>query len=159
VNDRSPIHIRAALPADYARIIAVGSEVFSPFGNYRETLGHWLRMPGVATHLAERDGMFCGALLLALLLEPPERIVAEVLAIEVAPHAQGTRVGTALMGHVLEQLADGRHHCSVDVIRLSTAEDNVAALRLFLGQGFTATGEDCGRYEGGQRIIRMHRPI
>ncbi len=159
MSDTEPIRIRRATTADHPHVIDVGTDVFAPYGSYRETLGHWLRMPGVSTYVALRGDRFCGALILALLLEPPERVVAEVLAIEVAREDQGTGVGTALLRHTIGLFDRGDRRHRVEVIRLSTAEDNEPALRLFRNQGFRPTDERCGRYEGGQRIVRMSRPL
>ena len=44
-------------------------------------------------------------------------------------------------------------------MRLSVADDNERAQRLFLSFGFAKVEGDFGHYDGGQQALHMERPV
>ncbi len=159
MKKRSPIQIREASAADWPDIVELGAEVFAPFGAYREVLARWLSTDGVTGFVAERDGEFCGAVLVVLVFTEHRQLAAEILAVEVAVGHQRTGVGTALLTRLFDYLRSVARVRAVSEARLSTAADNTAAQDLFRKFGFTVFRDNAGLYTGGQRILRMASPI
>ncbi len=142
---------------DHPEVVRVGAEVFEPFGDYHVVLQTWLDTEGVFGFVAERPDGFCGAVLLAITVHERGGLSGEILAVEVAPEYQRSGVGTALLEQTVSFFETNQRPPHIRSLRLSTAEDNVAALALFEGFGFRDTGEEAGQYAGGQRIVRMER--
>ena len=153
------VHVRPMAAMDHSEVIRVGATVFQPFGDYRTVLRRWLDTEGVFGFAAERQTLFCGALLLAITIHERGGLSGEILAVEVAPDQQRTGVGTALIEATVQFFETTHRPPRLRSLRLSTAEDNEAALALFRAFGFGDTGEDAGEYAGGQRIVRMERDI
>jgi ribosomal protein S18 acetylase RimI-like enzyme len=155
-----PPLIRPYRFSDRAELIRVGTEVFAPFGDYEHVLGSWLDTAGVRVFVAERDGEFCGATIYALMRLPDgDGLFCELLAVQVAVPHQHTGVGRALLSTTVEHQAELARRYGVHCTRLSTADDNEPAHALFREFGFVATDEPAGVYAGGQRILRMERPL
>ncbi|MBN1946002.1 MAG: GNAT family N-acetyltransferase [Bradymonadales bacterium] len=146
--------IRFAQPEDFPAIVELGADVFTPYGCYRETILNWLNTAGIRSLVACRQESFCGAVIFGFFNEE-DHFVTEVLAVEVAGAYRRTGVGRALMRAMIGHVTDISQIYPVLSLRLSTAETNHPALSLFGSLGFRPTGEDAGRYDGGQRIIRM----
>ena len=159
MTDLPPIQIRESLASDWPAIVELGADVFAPFGAYREVLARWLATDGVTGFVAERDGEFCGAVLVVLVFTEHHRLAAEILAIEVATDHQRTGVGRALLTRLFTYLRSVARVRAVTEVRLSTAVDNLPAQQLFGTFGFAIIRENAGIYTGGQRILRMSSPI
>ena len=150
--------VRAALPDDIEFVREIAGEVFSSFGDYRKLLPKWFETPGVMTFLSQREGERTGYVMLAFFREG-RTLVGDVLAIAVSPAHQGKGIGRMLMQHavtVCEQVAE---QSPVRALRLSVADDNERAQKLFLSFGFQRLEGDFGRYDGGQQALHMERPL
>ncbi|MBI5547004.1 MAG: GNAT family N-acetyltransferase [Deltaproteobacteria bacterium] len=150
--------MRTANIDDQAFIAAIAGDVFSPYGDYRELLPQWFHTAGVMTFVSQSEQERTGYVMLAFF--PEERaLVGDVLAIAVAPGHQGKGIGRMLMQHVVtvcEQIAE---HTPVRAVRLSVADTNLRAQRLFLSFGFRQLEGDFGRYDGGQKALHLERPL
>ncbi len=156
------VRIRRGGPGDAAFVRSVAEQVFSELGDYGRILPTWLVHDGVLTHVAEENGVPVGYTMLGFYSAGPPRpdeYVADLLAIAVSPTAQGRGVGKQLLAHAIEQAAAARRRMPVSELRLSVAEPNARARRLFLQHGFRFVEGEHGRYDGGQRALHMARPV
>lgn len=159
------IRFRHASPDDAAFVASLSREVFSIFGDYEHTLPQYLEYPGVDTVICEVARRPAAFIMLALTMsdkrgpgrEGARALVAEVVAIAVAPPHQGRGIGRALL-RVAERWAL-RCRLPVAALELNVAHDNHRAQGLFQAFGFTIANENDGTYAGGQRSIRMSRPL
>ncbi len=136
----------------------LAGEVFAPFGDYRQLLPSWLRLAGVLTYVAEVGGKAAGYVMLAFFEDGPT-LVGDVLAIAVDPQAQGQGVGRALLQHALDVCELAAERTAIRAVRLSVADTNARARRLFESCGFVEVPGDFGTYEGGQRALHLERPL
>ena len=150
--------MRAATSEDLAFVQSIAADVFSPFGDYGRLLPRWFETPGVMTYLSERDGVRTGYVMLAFFREG-RTLVGDVLAIAVAPSYQGKGVGRMLMQHAVTVCEQVGETTPVRAIRLSVADSNERAQKLFTSFGFKRVDGDFGRYEGGQQALHMERPL
>jgi ribosomal-protein-alanine N-acetyltransferase len=156
------VQIRRATAADASFVREVAVEVFAELGDYGRILPTWLVHDGVLTHVAEDAGVPVGYTMLGFYTAGPTRqneYVADLLAIAVAPRAQGRGVGKQLLDHAIGQAALARRRMPVVELRLSVAEPNARARRLFAQFGFDFVEGEHGRYDGGQQALHMARPV
>jgi len=152
------VQVRAALPDDIDFVRELAGEVFSSFGDYRKLLPKWFKTAGVMTFLSESEGEHTGYVMVAFFREE-RALVGDVLAIAVSPAHQGRGIGRMLLQHavtVCEQVAD---QSPVRAMRLSVADNNERAQKLFLSFGFKQVDGDFGHYDGGQQALHMERPM
>ncbi len=120
----SPLTITPLTASDLAFVRALSTDAFGEFGKYAGRNTVWMaehHRGWVATQQGRRIGF--------ALLDTSNRIF-EVTAIAVMPGERGKGIGQALL-HALERAASG----AVE-LRARTADANVAALSLFLRNGF-----------------------
>jgi ribosomal protein S18 acetylase RimI-like enzyme len=156
------VQIRRGTAGDGAFVREVAVEVFAELGDYGRILPTWLVHDGVLTHIAEEAGVPVGYTMLGFYTAGPTRqneYVADLLAIAVAPSAQGRGVGKQLLDHAIGQAALARRRMPVIELRLSVAEPNARARALFGQFGFGFVEGEHGRYDGGQRALHMSRPV
>jgi ribosomal-protein-alanine N-acetyltransferase len=116
--------------------------------------------PAVMTFIAEEDGKPVGFTMLGLYVPDRTRgYVADLLAIAVAPTAQGRGLGKQLLDHVLVTAGTLGKRMPVQEIRLDVADTNTRGRRLFESRGFELAKEDHGTYQGGQRALRMRKAL
>ena len=144
-------------------MVATGALVYKDLGNYDQILPSWLAQPGVLAWIDDApDGTPRGFALLGFYMEPAAGAqvpVADLLAIAVAPHHQRKGIGKALLDHVITvaaRVGPGNH---IHELRLTVAEDNLVGQRMYDRAGFKAVDVATGHYAGGQRAIRMVRPL
>ena len=89
----------------------------------------------------------------------PGELVADLLAIAVAPEHQRAGIGSQLLTFALEFVSEAAARAPVKEMRLTVADSNSGAQRLFRSHGFEIVDEHHGEYDGGQRAIRMCRAI
>ena len=148
--------LRRARPEDVGFLAELASEAFAIYGEYRPVVTAWADDPHVEVTLAEHDGARAGAAFLVFLRpgEAPHTKVADLLALAVAAPLRGRGIGRALVAHVVARArAVARRH-GISVLRLTVAEGNTAARRLFESAGF-AYSEAEGSYPNGQRALHM----
>jgi ribosomal protein S18 acetylase RimI-like enzyme len=149
--------IRKAHAADHSAMVEIGAEVYANLGNYREILPSWLCHPGVEAYVAVGQGETIEGFIMVGIFDAPKPAtgaVLDLLAIAVAPPFQRQGLGTALL-HFAVQTAEADSR--VLELRLTVAEDNAVAQRLFKSVGFEILDENHGAYDRGQRAIRMAR--
>jgi len=162
--------IRRAAPAEAQFITQVGAEVYAALGDYSRILPSWLAHPGVLAYVEADDtvqdvprgfillGFYNGAWIDDR-APPKGELVADLLAIGVAPEHQRHGIGTQLLEFALDLVGHAAAQAPVREIRLTVADTNVGAQRLFRAHGFDVLDAHHGAYDGGQRAIRMRRSI
>jgi [ribosomal protein S18]-alanine N-acetyltransferase len=145
---RSPsLRVRAASAKDRAFVAALAADALR---EYDSGAGERVRAmsvaPGTLTLIA-----FIAARPIGLAVLATEAGAAELLAIAVQADVRGQGVGRLLLGQV-EAKARSR---GARVMRLCTAEANVAATELFLKAGFVRERRFARYYKNGQNAVSM----
>lgn len=157
--------IRMASSADFGRIVEIGADVYANLGDYREILPSWLSHPGVEAHVdvvpaPARAEVIRGFVMLGF-YEPPmptgvsPATLVDLLAIAITPVYQRQGIGRQLMRFSIGRAKSGSPPQLGCEMRLTVAEDNPVAQRLFSSFGFEVLDENHGSYDRGQRAIRM----
>ena len=123
----------------------------------QEALAMWMAPTAHAYVAADGDDIVGTYLLKAN--QPGRGSHVSNAAFMVAPSAQGRGVGKQLLDHAIGQAALARRRMPVVELRLSVAEPNGRARRLFTQFGFAFVDGEHGRYDGGQRALHMARPV
>jgi len=154
------VDLRLATAADTGFVRELATEAFAPFGDYRELLPRWTAMPGVACWVAA-DPDPCGFVMVGFYFGDVARtwVYADVLAIAVRADRRGRGIGSRLIERAIESALQARGTFDVRELRLTVADTNLRAQKLFATHGFAVSDEDHGRYDGGQRALRMRRPL
>jgi ribosomal protein S18 acetylase RimI-like enzyme len=154
--------IRRAEATDHPWIIATGAEAYRDLGDYTRILPSWLDQPGVLAwidqDLAGRGRAFA---MLGFYLEatsPNGEVVADLLALAVLPVFQHRGIGTRLLTHVIEVAERVAPSSRITTLRLTVAEANTSAQRLYARAGFRMV-DGSTTYDRGQRALRMARPL
>jgi ribosomal protein S18 acetylase RimI-like enzyme len=148
---------RAGTRADHAFVSELARTAFAPLGHYEDVLPRWLGDPTVATVIALDGELPVGFSMLGYYRPTGGAVVGDVLAIAVAPGARGRGFGARLLARTLALADELAGRLRARELRLSVAEDNGTARRLFAGAGFVEAATEPGRYEGGQRALRLVR--
>jgi len=157
--------IRRADVADHPWIIASGAEAYRDLGDYTRILPSWLEQPGVLAwidHDLQNRGR--GFAMLGFYLDVPEpggtasQVVADLLALAVLPAFQRRGIGSKLLHHVIEVAERVAPSSRISTLRLTVAETNTAAQRLYARNGFRIV-DGSATYDRGQRALRMARPL
>jgi ribosomal protein S18 acetylase RimI-like enzyme len=154
--------IRRAEVADHSWIIATGAEAYRDLGDYTRILPSWLEQPGVLAWIdqdvAGRGRAFA---MLGFYMEvpgPSSEVVADLLALAVLPVFQRRGIGSRLLTHVIEVAERVAPSSRISALRLTVAETNTAAQRLYARAGFRVI-DGSATYDRGQRALRMARPL
>jgi GNAT superfamily N-acetyltransferase len=156
------VRIRRGTAGDSGFVREVAVQVFHHLGDYGRILPTWLLHEGVLTHVAEEGGVAVGVTMLGFYpigSGSSSGLVADLLAIAVSPRAQGRGVGKKLLQHAIEHVRDAQKRLSVREIKLSVADDNGRARRLFVQFGFALVPGEHGYYDGGQVALHMTRGV
>ena len=153
--------IRRAEVQDYPWIVATGAEAYRDLGDYTRILPSWLEQPGVLAWIdqdAQARGR--GFAMLGFYTDDlaSKQVIADLLALAVLPIYQRHGIGSGLLAHVIdvaERIAPSSH---IGQLRLTVAEDNVGAQRLYARTGFRIV-DGSATYDRGQRALRMARPL
>jgi ribosomal protein S18 acetylase RimI-like enzyme len=157
--------IRRAEVQDHPWIVATGAEAYRSLGDYTRILPSWLEQPGVLAwidHDVQNRGR--GFAMLGFYMDETFRgsgeqeVIADLLALAVLPIYQRKGIGSKLLLHVIdvaERVAPSSH---VHQLRLTVAEDNVGAQRLYTRHGFHVV-EGAATYDRGQHALRMVRAL
>jgi ribosomal protein S18 acetylase RimI-like enzyme len=116
----------------------------------------WAADPHVEVTLAEHEGAPAGAAFLVFLRpgEAPDTKVADLLALAVAASFRGRGFGRALLDHVVARANDVARRHGIHALRLTVAEGNGPARRLFESAGLRYD-DAVGSYPEGQRALHM----
>jgi ribosomal protein S18 acetylase RimI-like enzyme len=154
--------IRRAEVADHAWIIATGAEAYRDLGDYTRILPSWLERPGVLAWIDhDLRGRGRAFAMLGFYMEAPNpsaEVVADLLALAVLPACQRRGLGKKLLTHVIEVAERVAPSSRITALRLSVAETNTAAQRLYARAGFRVV-DGSATYDRGQRALRMARPL
>ena len=157
--------IRRAEIQDHPWIIASGAEAYRDLGDYTRILPSWLEQPGVLAwidHDASSRGR--GFAMLGFYSEDTgkpvgtQQVVADLLALAVLPVYQRRGIGQRLLVHVIEVAERVAPASQIAQLRLTVAEDNLGAQRLYARSGFTIV-DGSATYDRGQRALRMARRL
>jgi ribosomal protein S18 acetylase RimI-like enzyme len=123
----------------------------------------WIPHPGVLTFIDEDDAGTRRGFILLGFYEPEDgdsdAYVADLLAIAVVPEHQGHGVGKRLLEYAIDLATLAGERVQVAEIRLTVADTNQRAQRLFKRCGFDVLDSRHGAYDGGQTAIRMRRKL
>ncbi|HEY1558930.1 MAG TPA: N-acetyltransferase [Kofleriaceae bacterium] len=158
--------IRRAEVQDYPWIVATGAEAYRDLGDYTRILPSWLEQPGVLAWI-DQDSQSHGrgfAMLGFYMEEPPagrpteRQVIADLLALAVLPAYQRHGIGTQLLDHVIEVAERVAPSSHIQQLRLTVAEHNTSAQRLYARAGFHII-DGGATYDRGQRALRMSRAL
>jgi ribosomal protein S18 acetylase RimI-like enzyme len=155
--------IRRAEVADHPWIIATGAAAYRDLGDYTRILPSWLDQPGVLAWIDhDLPGRGRGFAMLGFYLDDPQglasEVIADLLALAVLPTYQRRGIGSKLLAHVIEVAERVAPSSRITALRLTVAESNVSAQRLYARSGFRLV-EGSATYDRGQRALRMARPL
>jgi ribosomal protein S18 acetylase RimI-like enzyme len=159
--------IRRADVSDHPWIVATGAEAYADLGDYTRILPSWLDQPGVLAWI-DHDvaGKGRGFAMLGFYMEDPsgganlanQQVIADLLALAVLPSQQRRGVGSRLLEHVIEVAERVAPASKIDQLRLTVAETNAGAQRMYVRAGFRLV-DGSATYDRGQRALRMSRPL
>jgi len=159
--------IRRAELADHPWIVASGAEAYRDLGDYTRILPSWLEQPGVLAwidHDISNRGR--GFAMLGFYMDElgqapngtASQVVADLLALAVLPAYQRRGIGSKLLHHVIDVAERVAPSSRIGSLRLTVAETNTAAQRLYARNGFRIV-DGSATYDRGQRALRMARPL
>jgi len=149
--------LRPARDSDLDFMLDLCRKVFLEFGSYDRYMADWFREEIVYSSIAEADSAPAGFFMLAIHPESPaQEAVAELLSIAVVPELRSRGIGAALLDRSIALARES----SLDIreIRLSVAEGNARAQRMFARRGFRI-GHVIGVYPAGQRARFMTKAL
>ena len=156
--------IRCFSAGDRPWVTKVAALVYLELGDYARIIASWLDHPGVFAFVEQSD-LTAERRAFALLgfCEPPEgppgTCIADLLAIAVAPPFQRQGIGRSMLTHVMDVAESLGRRWQVGEIRLTVADGNQVGQHLYTSAGFRVLDPEHGRYDGGQRAIRMVRSL
>jgi len=157
--------IRRAEVQDHPWIVATGAEAYSDLGDYTRILPSWLEQPGVLAWIDhDVQGRGRGFAMLGFYTEDATReggraaVVADLLALAVLPMFQRKGIGSKLLAHVIDVAERVAPSSRIHQLRLTVAENNVGAQRLYARAGFQIV-EGSATYDRGQKALRMVRAL
>ena len=143
---------------DRAFVRSIAHGAFLAYGSYDQYVAEWLADDAVTTCIAEVGGERAGLYMVTMYrdTEGSGDVVADLVAIAVAPEFQSRGVGKALLAHALSTAVHADPPARS--MRLVVAEGNSRARRFFARHGFRL-GEGVGVYPAGQRALRMFKRL
>ena len=151
------VTLRLARDSDLEFILDLCRKVFLEFGSYDRYMAEWFREEIVSNYIAEVDSAPAGFFMLAIHpASPAQEAVAELLSIAVVPELRSRGIGAALLDRSI--LLARESSLDLGEIRLSVAEGNARAQRMFARRGFRI-GHVIGVYPAGQRALFMTKAL
>ncbi len=90
--------------------------------------------------------------------DTPSPVVADLLALAVLPAFRKKGIGSKLLHHVIDVAERVAPSSRITALRLTVADSNVGAQRLYARNGFRIV-DGSATYDRGQRALRMARPL
>jgi ribosomal protein S18 acetylase RimI-like enzyme len=157
--------IRRAEVQDHPWIVATGAEAYADLGDYTRILPSWLEQPGVLAWIDhDVQGRGRGFAMLGFYTEEgvrtdgKQQVIADLLALAVLPMYQRKGIGGKLLAHVIDVAERVAPSSNISQLRLTVAENNVGAQRMYARAGFRVV-EGAATYDRGQRALRMVRAL
>lgn len=159
--------IRRFRPADLPWIRGLATCAYHDLGDYAAHVVSWLTHSQIFAYVDESpEGERRGFFLLGFFDQIRQlrqvrnrEMVADLLALAVAPAHRGRGVGRTMVEYAIAATEAVGERCSLREMRLTVADDNAIGRQLYLSSGFAIRDEHYGSYPGGQRAIRMARQI
>jgi len=151
------IRLVPAAAGHRAFVRRLSAEVFGRFGDYDRILPDLMARPWVRTTVAEARQGPVGFVMISF--EDRSRGEVDLAAIAVEPSWQARGLGRVLLAHVeseASRLAGGGFETTV---RLSVAEDNLKARRLFAAAGYAPVPGEEGSYPAGQPSLTLRKVV
>jgi ribosomal protein S18 acetylase RimI-like enzyme len=151
------LRVRPARPSDLSFIVELSGRVFSKYGPYREWIDKWFRSEAAITIVALMGEKPVGFAMLGRFSDAAAGgiLVAELLAIAVAPGKQRKGAGRMLMQEI-EEIALS---LVVNKLVLHTAKENLPAQALFKSCLFRPSQVKQKFYPAGQDALQMEKDI
>jgi ribosomal protein S18 acetylase RimI-like enzyme len=157
--------IRRAEVQDHPWIVATGAEAYADLGDYTRILPSWLEQPGVLAWIDQDvHGRGRGFAMLGFYTEETtprdgkQHVIADLLALAVRPIYQRKGIGSKLLDHVIDVAERVAPSSNIQQLRLTVADNNVGAQRLYARAGFQIV-EGSATYDRGQKALRMVRSL
>jgi ribosomal protein S18 acetylase RimI-like enzyme len=143
---------------DTAFVRELAHRTFLAYGSYDRYLEDWIRNEAVSTYLAEVDRKRAGFYMSTTYrdADASNEMIADLVAIAVAPEYRSRGVGKRLLAHAAASAAEADPPARQ--MWLVVAEGNARARRFFTRHGFHLR-EGVGVYPAGQRALRMVRSL
>lgn len=142
-----PVHI-----SDLNALMQLEAECFPTEAFPRRTMRYLIQKSRSVFLVLENQGQLLGSV---CLLTPKRHRSARIYSLSVTPTQQGKRLGQQLMDQMLS-IARERGYSG---IHLEVDEENDAAIRLYLRNGFQPIGHIRGYYNNGHNALKMHRDL
>ena len=148
------VMLRGSNAEDAEFVRALAQRAFLAYGSYDDYAQDWLGNDAVSTTIAEVDGERAGFYMVTTYhdAEGGGELVADLVAIVVAPEHQSRGIGKRLLAHAFDSVT--RAEPRPVELWLVVAEGNSRARRFFTRHGFHLR-DGVGVYPAGQRALRM----
>ncbi len=156
VEETTAVKIRPAKPSDAKFIIRLSSRVFHVYGPYEKIIMSWFESGMTVTLIALLKRKPAGfAMISHFPQEENPQQVSELLAIAIVPEKQRMGIGEMLLKEVERKATE----LNIGELYLHTAEDNLAAQKLFARNGYHPWGIKKNFYPAGQNAMFMSKRI
>jgi ribosomal protein S18 acetylase RimI-like enzyme len=151
------IRLIPAAEAHATFVESLSAAVFSRFGDYASVLPQWLSQPGIHTRIADAGGTAVGFAMYAATLRQADELTLRAIA--VVPAWQSRGIGRKLLQYVESVAAGNAASDGRTYVRVTVAEDNPKARKLFELSGYETLPGREGVYPAGQRSLDMRKKI
>jgi ribosomal protein S18 acetylase RimI-like enzyme len=151
------IRIVTALAGHRVFVRRLSVEVFSRFGDYGTILPQMMRLPWMATVIAEIESRPAAFAIYSL--EELLRGEIDLAAIAVRPGRESRGIGRALLAHVEGEVSRRAPEGLEAAVTLTVAENNPRARRIFTRAGFRPVPGTGGLYPGGQQSLTLRKVV
>jgi len=153
------LRFQMLVDTDEAAICALAQRIFYAYGDHYDEILRALFSQGLATgFVAEWGGQLAGFAVITEFdhLAPGGGNVQDLTVLAVLPNMESRGIGSALLALVVDEARSDPH---VSELRLTVAEGNERARRLFAHAGFQVWIRDHGTYAYGQKALKLRLPL
>jgi len=155
-EEKTGLRIRPAGPSDARFVVQLSGRVFHVYGPYERIIKSWFESGMTVTLIGllnKKPVAF--AMISHLPHEENQQHVSELLAIAVVPEEQRMGIGEMLLKEMERKAAE----MNTKELFLHTAEENMAAHKLFSKNGYYSWGIKKNFYPAGQDAVFMSKEI